>query len=179
MYFDYWGLKKPPFDNVPDPSMYVAYTSVENTIAETLLPLRKGNNAVIVGDVGLGKTMSLRAGDDSLGHQIPCLYHKPQISPLSNSTREIIGQLMTAMRREKSRPSGDILTALFQTVDEGRKVLIFIDKQMQCRQLEQRGLRSFLQICRTTGTSSHHYFLQGQIVLAEAGIRERQILFRE
>ncbi|MBP1729882.1 MAG: hypothetical protein H6Q55_311, partial [Deltaproteobacteria bacterium] len=23
MYYEYWGLKKPPFDNVPDPSMYV------------------------------------------------------------------------------------------------------------------------------------------------------------
>lgn len=69
MYFDYWGLKKPPFDNVPDPSMYVAsHTSVENTIAETLFAIEEGNEciAVIVGDVGLGKTMSLRMVIDSL-----------------------------------------------------------------------------------------------------------------
>jgi hypothetical protein len=49
MYFDYWGLKKPPFDNVPDPSMYVAsHSSVENTIAETLFAIEEGNECIAV-----------------------------------------------------------------------------------------------------------------------------------
>ncbi|MCK7467749.1 MAG: hypothetical protein MZU91_06270 [Desulfosudis oleivorans] len=81
MYFDYWGLKKPPFDNVPDPSMYVAsHASVENTIAETLFAIEEGNEciAVIVGDVGLGKTMSLRMVIDSLEptKYQNCIYNK-------------------------------------------------------------------------------------------------------
>ena len=59
MYYDYWGLKKPPFDNVPDPTMYTdCHASMENAIAETLFAIEEGNEcvAVIVGDVGLGKT---------------------------------------------------------------------------------------------------------------------------
>ena len=134
MYFDYWGLKKPPFDNVPDPSMYVAsHTSVENTIAETLFAIEEGNEciAVIVGDVGLGKTMSLRMVIDSLE---PSKYKiafitNPDI-PFIQLLREIIGQLTGRQCEEKRKV--DLLEIfnklLFQTADEGRKVLIFIDE---------------------------------------------------
>ena len=62
MYYEYWNLNKPPFDNVPDPTMYVdSHESVENCIAETLFAIEEGNEciAVIVGNVGLGKTLSL------------------------------------------------------------------------------------------------------------------------
>jgi hypothetical protein len=44
MYYEYWGLKKPAFDNVPDPSMYVdCHTSMENAIAETLFAIEEGD----------------------------------------------------------------------------------------------------------------------------------------
>ena len=74
MYYEYWGLKKPAFDNVPDPSMYVdCHASMENAIAETLFAIEEGDEciAVVVGDVGLGKTMSIRMIIDSLNGFIP------------------------------------------------------------------------------------------------------------
>jgi len=49
--------------------MYVeSHESVENAIAETLFAIEEGNEciAVIVGDVGLGKTLSLRMIIDPL-----------------------------------------------------------------------------------------------------------------
>jgi type II secretory pathway predicted ATPase ExeA len=134
MYTDYWGLKKPPFDNVPDPSMYVeSHASVENTIAETLFAIEEGNECltVIVGDVGLGKTLSLRMILDSLDHE------KYKIAFVTNPDmsfvqllKEIIGQL-TGKQCER-RGKIDLLETfnklLFETVDEGKKVLIFIDE---------------------------------------------------
>ncbi|HME45190.1 MAG TPA: ATP-binding protein, partial [Syntrophorhabdales bacterium] len=97
MYFEYWGLKKPPFDNVPDPSMYVeSHASVENTIAETLFAIEEGNEciAVIIGDVGLGKTLSLRLILDNLSQD------KYKVAFITNPDmsfvqlmREIVGQL--------------------------------------------------------------------------------------
>ena len=49
MYYEYWGLNKAPFDNVPDPSMYVeSHTSVENAIAETLFAIEEGNECISV-----------------------------------------------------------------------------------------------------------------------------------
>jgi type II secretory pathway predicted ATPase ExeA len=171
MYFDYWGLKKPPFDNVPDPSMYVAsHTSVENTIAETLFAIEEGNEciAVIVGDVGLGKTMSLRMVIDSLE---PSKYKiafitNPDI-PFIQLLREIIGQLTGQQCEEKRKV--DLLEIfnklLFQTVDEGRKVLIFID---EANAMSPANLES-LRLLTNMQDDSRNLFtivLAGQIELA-------------
>jgi type II secretory pathway predicted ATPase ExeA len=134
MYTDYWGLKKPPFDNVPDPSMYVeSHLSVENTVAETLFAIEEGNECltVIVGDVGLGKTLSLRMILDSLDLE------KYKIAFVTNPDmsfvqllREIIGQLTGKECEVKGKI--ELLEVfnklLFETADEGKKVLIFIDE---------------------------------------------------
>jgi type II secretory pathway predicted ATPase ExeA len=134
MYYEYWGLNKPPFDNVPDPSMFVeCHPSLENAMAETVFAIEEGNDclAVIVGDVGLGKTLSFRMMIDSLDQQ------KYKIALITNPDmsfvqllREIIGQL-TGKQCEINKKI-DLLECfnklLFETIDEGRKVLIFIDE---------------------------------------------------
>ena len=134
MYYEYWGLKKPPFDNVPDPSMYVeSHISVENTIAETLFAIEEGNEciAVIVGDVGLGKTLSLRMILDSLDQE------KYKIAFITNPDmsfvqllRETIGQLTGKQCETKGKINllETFNKLLFETIDEGKKVLIFIDE---------------------------------------------------
>lgn len=133
-YYTYWGLTKPPFDNVPDPEMYFdMHTSVENAVSETLFAIEEGNEclAVIVGDVGLGKTMTLRVILDSLDAD------KYRIAFVTNPDmtfiqlmREIIGQLTgeqcTENTREKILEMFNQL--LFATHDEGKKVLLFIDE---------------------------------------------------
>lgn len=134
MYYGYWGLKKPPFDNVPDPTMYAeCHTSMENAIAETLFAIEEGNEcvAVIVGDVGLGKTLSLRIIIDSLDHD------KYKIAMVTNPDmsfiellREIIGQL-TGKQCEERRKINLLEMfnkILFETMDSGKKVLIFVDE---------------------------------------------------
>ena len=134
MYYEYWGLQKPPFDNVPDPTMYSdSHSSMENAIAETLFAIDEGNEciAVIVGDVGLGKTLSLRIIIDSLDHEKYkiALVTNPDMSFIE-LLREIIGQL--AGRKCEERRKIDLLEKfnkiLFDTIDSGKKVLIFIDE---------------------------------------------------
>ncbi len=134
MYYEYWGLKKPPFDNVPDPSMYVeCHASMENAIAETLFAIEEGGEsiAVIIGDVGLGKTLSLRMIIDSLDqtkYKI-VLITNPGLTFLQ-IMREIIGQI-TGKQCDLTRKVDLFETfnkLLFETIDEGRKVLIFIDE---------------------------------------------------
>ncbi|HEY3275274.1 MAG TPA: AAA family ATPase [Syntrophorhabdaceae bacterium] len=134
MYYEYWGLKKPPFDNVPDPSMYVdAHESVENTIAESLFAIEEGNEciAVIVGDVGLGKTLSLRLILDSLS---PDRYRIAYITNPDMSfiqlLREIVGQLTGTQCEIKGKMAllETFNRLLFDTPDEGKKVLILIDE---------------------------------------------------
>jgi type II secretory pathway predicted ATPase ExeA len=134
MYYEYWGLNKAPFDNVPDPSMYVeSHSSVENAIAETIFAIEEGNEciAVIVGDVGSGKTLSLRLILDSLQ---PDRYRiafvtNPDIS-FVELLREIIGQLTD--KQCESKKKIELLEIfnkiLFETAEVGKKVVLFIDE---------------------------------------------------
>jgi general secretion pathway protein A len=152
-YYEYWGLKKAPFDNVPDPSMYVSsHTSAANAINETLFAIEEGNEclAVIVGDVGLGKTMSLRMVIDSIDQE------KYRIAFIVNPDmsfvqllKEIIGQLTGEECGIKKKQ--DLLETfnrlLFETIDQGKKVVIFIDEAnaMSPANLEKMRLLTNLQ----------------------------------
>jgi len=134
MYYKYWNLTKPPFDNVPDPSMYAdCHTSMENAITETLFAIEEGGEsiAVIVGEAGVGKTLTLRVIMDSLDpeqYQL-ALITNPRLSFLQ-LLREIIGQLTGTHCTETKK--GDLLESfnriLFNTADEGRKITVFIDE---------------------------------------------------
>ena len=134
MYYEYWGLTRQAFDNVPDPTMYFrAHESVETAVAEVLFAIEEGDEclAVIVGEVGLGKTTSLRVVLDSLDHG------KYRIAFVTNPDltftmllREIIGQLKgeTCQTKRKDDLLEEFNRLLFATADEGKRVLIFIDE---------------------------------------------------
>ncbi len=134
MYYEYWGLQKAPFDNVPDPSMYVeAHASVETAVAETLFAIEEGGEciAVIVGEVGAGKTLSLRLILDSLDRE------RYRIALITNPAttfiqllKDIVGQITgTVCSTARKADLLEIFNKLlFETVDQERKVLIFIDE---------------------------------------------------
>lgn len=134
MYQEYWKLKSHPFDNVPDPQMYFdMHRSVEDSVSEVLYAIEEGNEclAVVVGPVGVGKTMCLRM-------VLSCLNKdKYRIAFVTNPDltfpqllREVVGQLEGVPCNETRK---DILLEhfnrlLFQTSDQEKKVLIFIDE---------------------------------------------------
>lgn len=134
MYLDYWGLKKAPFDNVPDPEMYFdMHQSVEQAVAELLFAIQEGDDclAVAVGPVGVGKTMCLRIVLDSLDHE------KYRIAFVTNPDmsfgqllREIIGQLegKACDENRKDRLLERFNKLLFETSDQGKRVVVFIDE---------------------------------------------------
>jgi general secretion pathway protein A len=153
MYYEYWNLKKSPFDNVPDPTMYAAcHASMESAIAETQFAIEEGEDclSVIVGDVGLGKTMSIRIVIDSLESE------KYKIALITNPSttfvqilREIVGQITGKPCEERKKD--DLLEIfnrlLFETSDEGKKILIFIDEAnvMSPKKLEDLRLLTNMQ----------------------------------
>jgi len=134
MYYEYWGLKKPPFDNVPDPSMYVdCHPSMESALAESLFAIEEGNEclAVIIGDVGLGKTLSLRMIIDNLDQEKYkiALVTNPSIS-FSQLMQEMVGQLTGSQCLEKRKAVllERFNKIIFETMDEGKKVVLLIDE---------------------------------------------------
>ena len=147
MYYEYWGLNRPPFDNVPDPSMYFsAHQTVEQAVGEVIFAIEEGDEclAVVVGEVGLGKTTSLRVILDTLEPE------KYRIAFITNPDvtftmllREMIGQLKgeaCAIRR-KDELLEEFNRILFETVDEGKRVLIFIDEGNAFKPVNLESLR--------------------------------------
>ena len=134
MYRQYWKLEAAPFDSVPDPGMYFGmHLSVENAVAELIFAIEEGNEclAVLIGDVGLGKTLALRVVLDSLEQD------KYRIAFITNPDltfpqlmREIIGQLQGELCRIRYRQLllEHFNRILFESADSGQKVLLFIDE---------------------------------------------------
>jgi len=57
MYLDYWGFKRPPFDNIPDPDIFYMSSSHVEALTRLLYAARmKKGCALLAGDSGCGKT---------------------------------------------------------------------------------------------------------------------------
>lgn len=147
MYLDYWGLKKHAFKNVPDPDMYFEmHETVENTVAELLFAIEEGDEclAVVVGEVGLGKTMSLRVTLDALDTEKYAIAFitNPDISFIQ-LLREMVGQLTNTQCtiKTKDRLLEEFNKILFKVADAGKRVLIFIDEGNAIRRVNLDNLR--------------------------------------
>ena len=57
MYLEYWGLKRLPFENVPDPD-FIYYSPEHLEALSRLLYVAKGNKGIVLitGEIGSGKT---------------------------------------------------------------------------------------------------------------------------
>ena len=147
MYLDYWGLDRNPFDSVPDPNMYFRlHPTAESAVAEVLFAIEEGNEclAVLVGEVGLGKTMALRVILNSLDHEKYriAFVTNPEVT-FTQLMREIIGQLNDdpCAIRDKVMLLEEFNQILFDTADSGRKVLIFIDEGNSIKPANLEALR--------------------------------------
>jgi type II secretory pathway predicted ATPase ExeA len=134
MYLDYWKLKKHPFNNVPDPEMYFdMHQSVEAAVSELLFAIDEGDEclAVVVGPVGVGKTMCLRivlSSLDQAKYRIAFITNPDMTYP--QLLREIVGQLegKECTEKRKDRLYEKFNSLLFATSDAGKRVVIFIDE---------------------------------------------------
>ena len=153
MYYQYWGMQKAPFDNVPDPDLYWSKNnSLEDAISEVLFAIEEGNDclAVMTGDIGTGKTLGLRV---ILNELDPEKYRiafvtNPDLSPVQ-FMREIIGQLQNKKitTHYKDQLMEEFNSILFACANKGQKVVIFIDEAnvMSTEQLHQVRLMTNLQ----------------------------------
>ena len=172
MYYEYWGMNKHPFNNVPDPEMYFEmHHSVESAIAEVLFAIEEGDEclAVLVGDVGVGKTMALRiilSVLDPEAYQIAFITNPDLTFP--QLLREIIGQLRNKpcqiMRRESLLE--EFNKFIFETADMGKRTLIFIDEANALRPAELQSLRLLTNMQEDT-RNLFSLILAGQTELAK------------
>jgi general secretion pathway protein A len=61
VYLEYWGLKKYPFENVPDPEFMYYSSEHEEALVRLVYAVKRNKGAVLLtGEVGCGKTMLSR-----------------------------------------------------------------------------------------------------------------------
>jgi general secretion pathway protein A len=61
MYLEYWGFKKYPFENVPDPNFMFYSSEHEEALSRIVYGLERNKGAILLtGEIGCGKTMLSR-----------------------------------------------------------------------------------------------------------------------
>lgn len=172
MYHEYWKLDKRPFDNVPDPVMYFdGNPTLDDAVAEIAFGVEESEECLIilVGDIGLGKTLSLRLVLDELDtEKYSIAFINNPAMTFSQLLREIVGQLTGEVCKIRNRDH--ILEAfnglLFAEADNNRRVLIFID---EANVLKPRDLQN-LRLLTTMQEDDKNLFtliLAGQPILAD------------
>ncbi|MFH0809629.1 MAG: AAA family ATPase [Pseudomonadota bacterium] len=134
MFWEYWKLDFSPFDNVPDPRMYCDRNlSIEDAISEVLFAIEEGNEclAVMVGGIGLGKTLALRVIMDELASQPYKVVSvtNPDLT-FNQLLREIVGQLRGSPFEIRFRDElqEEFNRLLFDAAAHGQRVVIIIDE---------------------------------------------------
>lgn len=70
MYLDYWQMKSLPFESIPTPAFFYASSTHEEGLSRLVYAVRQGKGAaMVVGDIGCGKTMLAHALSSQLSPQ--------------------------------------------------------------------------------------------------------------
>jgi general secretion pathway protein A len=103
MYLEYWGLKRFPFENVPDPD-FIYYSPEHLEALSRLLYVAKGNKGIVLitGEIGSGKTTLSRV----LIQQLP--KKKYDIGLMVNTTLAPLDFLREVLRSFGFNPGDDL-----------------------------------------------------------------------
>ncbi|MBU4345103.1 MAG: AAA family ATPase [Proteobacteria bacterium] len=131
MYLEYWGLKKFPFENVPDPEfMYYSEEHEEALVRLIYAAKRKKGAALLTGDVGCGKTVLSKV----FIQQLPDdeydigLITNPTLEP-SDFLKEILYQLGLNPDTNSKADLLDILNErMLENVKQDKTTLLIIDE---------------------------------------------------
>jgi len=131
MYLDYWGLKKYPFENVPDPEfMYYSKEHEEAHVRLLYIIKRNKGASVLTGEVGCGKTTLSRV----VIKQLPemdfdvSLITNPSLDPI-DFLKEILHQFgMNPETNSKADLINLLNTHLLKNMKEQKISLLIVDE---------------------------------------------------
>lgn len=131
MYLEYWGLKKPPFGNVPDSNIFYESPQHEEALFRLLFAVkhRKGV-AMLTGDVGCGKTTVSRAFVQRISiesYEVHTLTN-PALDPL-----DLIRAILMNLGEDAESDSKSILLTRLQhrlarNAEQGLSTVLIIDE---------------------------------------------------
>ena len=129
-YKNYWGLRRAPFENTPDPKFYFPAEHHQESIQRLLFGIKENKGAVLLsGDIGCGKTLLSRE----------LILHLPKerfdIALIANPTfdpteflREILFQLGLPARGSKVEVLQQLNKHLMKNHNKGINTVVIIDE---------------------------------------------------
>jgi len=150
MYYDYFGLKQPPFRITPDTSLFYPGGERGVVLEALMYAILNGEGIVkVVGEVGSGKTMLCRMLEKELPDKVEIVYlANPSLTP-ENILHAIAFELKLELAPDTSRfeVMNSLQNYLLQRHSQGRQVVVFVEEaqSMPLRTLEEVRLLSNLE----------------------------------
>jgi type II secretory pathway predicted ATPase ExeA len=125
---DHFGLASKPFGKTPDPSFLYESNQHREALARLEYAVEEKELALLVGDIGSGKTTLSRALIDRIGDARPIiLLINPRLSPT-----QLLRSVATGLGITPARFRNDLLdqihTKLFALYEEDREPVLIIDE---------------------------------------------------
>ena len=171
MYLEYWGLKDPPFKNVPDRGVFFKSNPHEEALTRLLYAIehRKGA-AMLTGEVGSGKTTISRV----LANLLPKDRYeiKTIVNPALNSV-DLIRALLLELGERADEDSKTILLdrlkkRLVQNAEQNINTVMIIDEAHMIKDLS-----SFEELRMLLNLQSDQQFLITLIILGQPPLKEK------
>jgi general secretion pathway protein A len=131
MYLEYWGLKKYPFENVPDPE-FMYYSSEHEEALVRLLYVMKRNKgaALLTGEIGCGKTTLSRVVIEKLPEKDfdIALITNPSLEPI-DFLKEVLYQFgLNSETASKAELIEALNSKLLANMKDNKTSLLIIDE---------------------------------------------------
>ncbi|MEA2571383.1 MAG: hypothetical protein QOI24_3384 [Acidobacteriota bacterium] len=128
MFEEHFGLTSKPFGKTPDPSFLYESDQHREALARLEYAVDEKELALLVGDIGSGKTTLSRALIDRIGEARPVvLLINPRLSPT-----QLLRAVAIGLGIEPARFRNDVLdqihTKLYALYEEGREPVLIIDE---------------------------------------------------
>jgi type II secretory pathway predicted ATPase ExeA len=128
MFEEFFGLRTKPFGKTPDPSFLYESDQHREALARLEYAVEEKDLALLVGDIGSGKTTLSRALIDRIGETRPViLLINPRLTPM-----QLLRSVAQGLGIEPARFRNDLLdqihTRLFALYEEKREPVLMIDE---------------------------------------------------
>src|SRR5438270_6419147 len=128
MFEEFFGLRVKPFGKTPDPSFLFESDQHKEALARLEYAVEEKELALLVGDIGSGKTTLSRALIDRLGESRPVvLIINPRLTP-TQLLRSVAQGLGITPARFRNELLDQIHTKLFELYEEKREPVLIIDE---------------------------------------------------
>src|SRR5437660_10736495 len=129
MFEDFFGFRTKPFGKTPDPAFLFESAQHREALARLEYAVEEKDLALLVGDIGSGKTMLSRALMDRIGDARPVvLLINPRLTP-TQLLRSIASGLGLAPSRFRNELLDQIHSKLFELYEAKPTPVLIIDEE--------------------------------------------------